>query len=314
MIIDTAHNYYPELMKSLPNWVLWKLEEDEDGKLTKVPYSALYNGRASSTNPNTWTSFKNVMDVYQNSNKYSGIGFVFNRESGLVFIDIDHCIDEDGVFNSTAQDILNTVNYGTYAEVSQSGSGIHIFTIGTIPKAFKYNSVEMYCEKRFVAMTGNAFIRKDVKPLPEETFLIYERYRKPERHKASKESDHIRVDVILNLSDNDIIKKASENSVDFMKLYNGDISGLESHSNADFRLCSIIAFWCDRDYDTIERIFSSSGLNRDKWRNRSDYRHATICEACNRLNESLSEYIDRKRIEEVRRYERYFMHKQDDSR
>lgn len=56
--------------------------------------------------------------------------------------------------------------------------------------------------------------------------------------------------------------------------------GYDSQSNADLALCSIIAFWCNRedpapDPDRIDRLFRRSGLMRDKWE-RQDYRDRTI--------------------------------------
>lgn len=66
----------PKELREYPNWVLWKLQQ-VNGRKTKVPYQV--NGKtASSTNPNTWTSFDNVLQEY-NKGQYSGIGFVFTN-------------------------------------------------------------------------------------------------------------------------------------------------------------------------------------------------------------------------------------------
>jgi len=45
----------PQELKSLPNWVGWKLET-RDGKPTKVPYSRT-GIRAAATNPQDWRNF-----------------------------------------------------------------------------------------------------------------------------------------------------------------------------------------------------------------------------------------------------------------
>ena len=298
--------FYPDNMTSLPNWVLWKLQPDATGRMTKVPYG-VYHGKASSTNSRTWSSFAQVTDVYRSSGLYAGVGFVFTLDAGIVFIDIDHCVDENGLLNETAVDILETLHRDTYVELSQSGTGLHIFARGAIPKAFKHNSVEMYSEKRFVAMTGRAIIRKDVKALPEELLTVYEKYRTPERPKRNVSHP---ANVVLSLSDNDIITRASQSSKDFSRLYSGDYSGYDSHSNADLRLCLILAFWCDRDRATIDRLFRSSGLCREKWTEREDYRERTITKACDGLEESISEYMSRKDGERRKSFEDYFLHKQ----
>lgn len=298
--------YYPSTMTSLPNWVLWKLESDANGNQSKIPYSALYNGHASSTNAKTWTTFDRVMEVYHNTNEFSGIGFVFTLESGIVFVDIDHCINENGILNETAQDILETVHKDTYVEVSQSGTGLHIFAKGTIPKAFKYHGVEMYSQGRFVAMTGRAIIRKDVTDKSKELLLIHSEYKTPEKEK--KGFVPAPIDILFHADDARIVEKALSGSSGFRQLYYGDISGYDSHSNADLRLCMILAFWSDRDRETIDRIFRTSGLCREKWTEREDYRERTITKACDDLEESVSQFIERKRKERTNHFEEYFLH------
>ena len=46
----------PEELTALPQWVTWRTEERE-GKPTKVPYRADGQGRASTTNPDTWAPY-----------------------------------------------------------------------------------------------------------------------------------------------------------------------------------------------------------------------------------------------------------------
>ena len=67
-----------------------------------------------------------------------------------------------------------------------------------------------------------------------------------------------------------------------MPLYSGNISEFGSHSEADLALCSLLAFWCNRDAVQIDRIFRSSGLMREKWDERhgaQTYGQMTISEA-----------------------------------
>jgi len=304
MLTQNIPVFFPQQMKTLNNWVLWKLQPDANGRNTKVPYSALYDGKAQTNNPETWTNFDKAQEKL-NSGNYSGLGFVFSLSTHLVFIDIDHCIDENGVMNSQAVDIIQTIGKDTYIELSQSGSGLHIIALGEIPKATKHNGVEMYSDKRFVAMTGRALSPCEPSDKHSEILEVYRKYKTPEKIQRQR----IQTETTLSLSDNDIIKRASENKTSgetFRKLMSGDISDFESHSNADFKLCQILAFWSDRDIDTIERIFSSSGLTRDKWE-RPDYRERTITQACNSIDESISEFIARKKQEEASSYEKCIM-------
>lgn len=84
-----------------------------------------------------------------------------------------------------------------------------------------------------------------------------------------------------DLTDDEIIQyaKNGENSEKFERLWQGDTSGYPSHSEADLTLCNNLAFWTGGDMHQIERLFYQSGLVRDKWRNREDYRERTIQKA-----------------------------------
>ena len=52
--------------------------------------------------------------------------------------------------------------------------------------------------------------------------------------------------------------------------YNGD------DSSADMALVNDLTFWCGPDPDRIDRMFRQSGLCREKWTEREDYRDRTI--------------------------------------
>jgi len=295
--------FFPDSMRTLPNWILWKLETVR-GRQTKVPYT-IYHRRASSTNPKTWTTFENVLRVFESSDEYDGIGFVFTKEAGIIFVDIDHCLNEEGKGDDRAKDILTAFEGKTFAEQSQSGTGVHIFAKGTVPRSFKNDkqNVEVYSEKRFCAMTGNAIYKKDVTESQTALDYVFEEYKTPER----KEVSYTRGSVTA--SERDIITKARENEKtgrEFSRLFDsGDWSGLESQSNADFRLCVMLAFWCDRDFATIDSIFRQSALCREKWIKREDYRRKTIERACGSCEESFSEFVARKRREELTGYEQF---------
>src|SRR5690606_31006881 len=85
------------------------------------------------------------------------------------------------------------------------------------------------------------------------------------------------------LSDDDIIMKAAaaKNGPAFSRLWAGDTSDYNNdHSSADQALCNMLAFWCGRDTERMDRLFRMSGLcRRDKWEERADYRQRTIDKA-----------------------------------
>ena len=147
----------PATLKKVPRWVMWsfvEVGEGENKRWSKMPLQT--NGRpASSTNPETWTDFLTVEDAYQ-TNKFSGIGFVFSKDDDLVGIDLDDCYDiKLGFTNQAMQDIANSVN--GYMEISPSGTGVKIFTRSAPFAAHTDHSIgfEAYSTSRFFTVTGN---------------------------------------------------------------------------------------------------------------------------------------------------------------
>ena len=55
-MIATATIRVPDSLAELDQWTVWKYEQHDDGKPTKVPYQ-INGNRASSTDPKTWCSF-----------------------------------------------------------------------------------------------------------------------------------------------------------------------------------------------------------------------------------------------------------------
>ena len=147
----------PGEMRRLPQWICWQLKDVTDGKggkkQTKVPFRT--DGKpASTTNPKDWVTFDAGVSALLMSDKFSGIGFVFTRDSGFVGIDLDKCRDPDtGETEEWARAILNEL--GSYTELSQSGRGWHAIVKGSLPDGGnRKGRVEMYDHDRYFVMTG----------------------------------------------------------------------------------------------------------------------------------------------------------------
>ena len=299
-------SYYPVNLKGLPIWILWQ-KIQIDNKTGKIPYSAIYEGKASSNNPDSWTTFEDAFSVYLNSNgSYNGVGIAITKRYKLIFIDIDHCIDEEGNINEIGQDILQAFGEGTYVERSQSGRGIHILTAGEISKSYKNseNGVEIYDSGRFCAMTGDVIVRQVVEEVPGALEYVYNKYKKPDPPKHEHRGSAGR----SSKPDAWIKEKAMQDGKTSLLMEGRwNAAGYKSQSEADLALCSKLAFWSDADPVQVERIFRSSGLYRDKW-DRAQYSQMTVAKACSEISETYSEYTDRKRREEAKRLgrDRYF--------
>ena len=139
----------PTEIKALTQWVCTKSN-------SKIPMIAHANSQASSTNPNTWTTFDAAKRSVECGN-YDYIGFVFN-DNGIVGIDIDDGYDDDGFLSELATDIIGKC--GSYTEKSKSGRGFHILIKGDIPFRGKNNraGVEIYKVARFFIMTGDTLL------------------------------------------------------------------------------------------------------------------------------------------------------------
>ena len=150
----------PMELKRVPRWVLWRYTEvGEEGnrRWSKLPIQA--NGQsASSTNPATWADFLTVQAAYeQNPTRFSGVGFVFSEEDNLIGVDLDDCYDTTlcSFNNAALQHIAESIN--GYMEISPSGTGVKIFTRGTLKSAHVDHSIglECYPHGRYFTVTGN---------------------------------------------------------------------------------------------------------------------------------------------------------------
>ncbi|MCK9576814.1 MAG: hypothetical protein M0R51_12905, partial [Clostridia bacterium] len=181
MVLPVIYDSIPKEIKSVDNWVLWRLEE-RDGKNTKIPYQR--NGkRADSTDPDTWDKYEFIESTRVKSD---GIGFVFSEDTGIMGIDWDKARDPvTGEWNPEVfEEILSL---GSYAELSQSGTGAHVLIKGKIPGDRKRKgNIEMYSKARFFVVTGH-HIEETPEKIKENQEAINKLYEK--RFGADKKED-----------------------------------------------------------------------------------------------------------------------------
>lgn len=310
-----ADTFIPASLQALPSWVLWRLEH-RHGRQTKIPYIADGSGlRASSTDPDTWCDYaQTAARLELERDNYNGLGFVIEEGSGIIFIDLDHVVDEHGALSDFAAGVLEQFP-GTYAELSQSGSGLHIFCRGTVPRSFRdsHLGLEVYDGKRYAAITGNVLQRCDVTCCQDGLDWLWSTYGPRTEERAAQVSaggavvagGSSRKPGNSGLSDAEIISRLQQHGRG-AALWAGDWqgAGYGSASEADAALCTVLCFWCDRDAARMERLFSASGLVRDKWTRRADYRQRTVAAGCAACEETVSEFSRRKQLEEAKEFER----------
>jgi hypothetical protein len=141
-------------LQALRQWLCWRWAE-RDGRKTKIPMSPHNGLGASVTNPAHWGTYDQAM-AQARRRRHDGVGFVLTETDGLTGVDLDHCRDpKTGQLEPWAQEILDLKE--TYAEISISGTGVHLFWRGKVAKTFKDNGagVEVYRSARYLIVTGH---------------------------------------------------------------------------------------------------------------------------------------------------------------
>ncbi len=102
--------------------------------------------------PPTWTTYARA----KASSTGDGLGFVLDGD-GIVSLDLSHCVI-DGVPTPGAQAILDLLP-DTYAELSLSGHGIHVFCYADVASGSRFDShgvtIQVCGTGRFLTVTGN---------------------------------------------------------------------------------------------------------------------------------------------------------------
>jgi putative DNA primase/helicase len=287
-VITINADTIPSELKKHNQSVMWK-EETRHGKPTKVPYT-VDNCPAKADDPTTWNSFEACLKALNSNGNYhfTGIGFEFSKTIGITGIDIDHCRNpETGEIEKWAAEKVR--QFDTYAEVSPSGEGLHIFVKGVKRgKRSKRGNVELYDSGRFFTLTGAH--------LSGTPFTIESRQDELDAFYAEVfENDEAEKNglprAITRSRDSALLAKATsaKNGKKFERLYyEGDTSNYPSASEADLALCSELAFWTDGDQEQIDRLFRGSALFRSKWDEQHGartYGQMTIEKACDGLKD-----------------------------
>lgn len=84
-----------------------------------------------------------------------GFGFVMVDGDGYTCIDLD--VKDDAPISATERQVQLVDGLDTYTEVSQSGTGLHLWLKGEVKGAIKTNELEVYSRERFIICTGNVY-------------------------------------------------------------------------------------------------------------------------------------------------------------
>jgi len=241
-------------------WVLWRYVDIGRPKPAKMPYS-ITGTPAAVDNPETWATLPDILQAPGPRHFYDGIGYVFHG-TGLVGVDLDHCID-NGRLQPWAAAIVQDL--ATYAEISPSGAGVHILAIGAIPQGKRAGQVEIYATRRYFAMTGDhlAGTPDIIKDRGAAILRLYASLM-PERADVPT----VRATAAVSSDDYTLLERAraARNGAKFAALWQGDNTAHGGDvSAADLALCSMLAYWAGNDAARVDRLFRQSGRYRRKW-------------------------------------------------
>lgn len=155
LVVDTI----PEALRRQP-WVLWRAEPVADGKPRKVPYRVCEpQARASSTDPTTWGTFADAVDAYSAlvgrpdaRGPVAGVGVVLTPEATITCIDLDRVLHGNEI-DTRAATLVERCD--SWTEISPSGTGLHVFLRGRVPRGLKGEQIEVYSDGRYIAITGH---------------------------------------------------------------------------------------------------------------------------------------------------------------
>jgi|GEM_PF-2834230 len=291
----------PEEMKARPQWIVWKLTPNKDGNLQRVPFQVKMGGRlvhASSTKPETWSTFKDALKCFNHRPDVDGISFALSPSDSYIGIDVDQCVNDKGMTSTKMNEILAGLD--SYTELSPGGDGLRIFI--QVNKEFKckrkkfpeysIGELEVYFKSKFLTITGHHYnvktkdgqFPRDPNQIQQRTPVLaklYEELRLNERKKPVRKSKQP-----IDITDAELLDKmfASKNGNKIQALWSGNMSAYDDdHSSADLALCGHLASRTGGDFQRIDSLFQQSGLMREKW-NRPDYKRSTIEKAISNCN------------------------------
>lgn len=281
----------PSELKNLKQWCFFKLIPDQKrGKNKKVPFNAYTGEFGRSNDESTWSDFETAVAAKEEFNG-DGIGFYF--KAPYLGIDLDNIPEELERYKNG--DIEKNIVYEfiesfkSYAEISVSGTGLHIIAKGRMPGDRKRKgNVEIYPDGRFFTVTGNSLSKYDEINEPTKSSLkrVYNKYLKDDKvvnlfNPSISE---------LDLSESEIIARihSSKSRDKFLNFMNGGWEKeYSSQSEADLGFANMLAFWCGRDYLKMDSIFRQSSMMRQKWddkHGKTTYGEGTLYKAINETN------------------------------
>jgi putative DNA primase/helicase len=225
----------------------------------KVPYIAGTDEKARCNDPTTWRVFDEAKAAVE-AGTGDGLYYALRTGSGIVGIDLDHCVT-DGVVDPWAMVYVRLLN--SYTCLSASGTGLRILVKGAkTSDRCKHGPVECYDHDRFLSITDRhvAGTPETIEERPAELAAFMQLAfpdPKPEpRPKASAKP-------AADLGGDRRFAAAMRDPL-FERLHRGDIGGYPSPSEARMAYWFKAAFYTGGDRPLMRTWFETSSLDQRK--------------------------------------------------
>ena len=279
-------------------FICCKLVPDASGgKAAKVPISARSGLNCNPHDPAHWMSYHDAATAAQALS--CGVGFVLTEADPFFCVDVDNAWDGEK-WSDTAQAVFASFP-GAAFEVSLSGTGFHLF--GRYTHAIEHSSkrvdlgVEFYTGGRYIWLTGTnaegscpelqlhfeTFAANWFPPTAAAPAIVWADQAVPEYSGPADDTELINKMLLSRPSFATLQGEAPSilelwtGAETLGKFYPDSTQGRAfDNSSADLAGCTKLAFWTGKNPVRIDRLFRLSGLVRDKWLERENYRIATI--------------------------------------
>jgi hypothetical protein len=227
-------------------------QKDGTIKVSKQPFTPGTLAPADVSDPETWGAFAEAVAAVV-AGDAKGVGFVFAPTDPYFGIDLDKCVDSrTRALTSAAEEIVR--RFGTYVEVSPSGTGLHLIGRGVLPSGGKRRGgIEVYDRGRYFTITGDV--------LPEYTTIRDCGTELAAWHRetfGAPEPATPPLAVPMDAAEVEARLRAERNG-QAVRLLSGDASGHPTLSHARWALANKSLFYTD-DPDIVEGILLQSGL------------------------------------------------------
>lgn len=261
----------PLELQQLPQWIVWRNEAAESGRVTKVPYSPMTGLFAKVDDPAGWAPWSMANAAY-GSGQFSGLGFMISAYDPYTFIDLDdpYGVDDKGQPKFTGQRLNDVLGLQaevykrfshSYSEISPSGRGLHIIVRGRVPTGKRRLGVEVYSQERYMTVTGD--VHRSLPIVDAQTDLDW-LWQALGGNQTQGEPVYQGVQTDKE-DDNTILNRAyrAANGDKFAALWEGHWQqmGFPSQSEADFALIDMLVFYTD-SVPQVRRLFRMSALGK----------------------------------------------------